>query len=145
MELKENWKNICNEYVQAFADKHEYDIEYELKNDYLWVGNDPGTIACIGDMFIGIDEIRYDIDYDVPENYFEEWYWKHLEAYENKQTYMNYESFCKGCPDPNEKERVLTILKNRVEDAKRSLEAAMDEYMQEKKKYGVNDKNNGDK
>ena len=91
-ELKLNWKEICNNYLFEFCEKHEYTYESDC-----WVANDPGTIANIGDMFVSMENIRYDIDNNIPEEKFEKWYWKSLEVYELVgEKFMNYENFCKG-------------------------------------------------
>ena len=57
------WKDVCNEYLEAFCWKHGYTYD-----KYVWVGDDPGTVANIGDLFVGMDDIRYDIDNNIPES-----------------------------------------------------------------------------
>lgn len=92
--LKENWKSICNEYLKRFCDKHEFAYEPDM-----WVAGDPGTIIEIADMFVAMDDIRYDIDNDIPEDKFCSWYWKLLERLElGLEHDLNYSSFCKGAP-----------------------------------------------
>jgi len=83
-------------------------------------------------MYVGMDDIRYDIDNNIPEDMFEKWYWKHLDRYESGIKYMNYESFCKGCPDPisEEKEKEIIALREKVIEAKKALEDAIKDYCQ---------------
>lgn len=114
------WKVLCNVYLKKFCDKHEYTYEQNC-----WVANDPGTIANIGDMFVSMENIRYDIDNNISEEKFEKWYWKALEVYELVgENYMNYESFCKGCPDywTEDKLESIRAAKQRVIDAQDALE-----------------------
>lgn len=114
------WKDVCNEYLDTFCEKHSYTYD-----KYVWLGGDPGTIANIGDLFVSMDDIRYDIDNDIPENYFEKWYWKGLEVYElTGQKYMNYPSYCEGAPDQWTAENLDKVreAKKRVEEAQKSLE-----------------------
>jgi len=116
------WNDVCNEYLKAFCDKHEWPYEPDM-----WVGNDIGTIVMIGDMFVSMDNIRYDIDNDIPEEYFTKWYWKSLDVHEltdGAENYMNYENYCKGCPDYWTEERMQSIResKARIEKAKKALE-----------------------
>lgn len=114
------WKDVCKEYLDTFCEKHGY-----IYDKYVWLGGDPGTIANIGDLSVSMDDIRYDIDNDIPENYFEKWYWKGLEVYElTGQKYMNYSSYCKGAPDQwsDEKLNKVREAKKRVEDAQKKLE-----------------------
>ena len=120
--LESNWKEICNRYLELFCDKHEWPYEPDM-----WVGGDIGTIVMIGDMFVSMDNIRYDIDNDVPEEYFTKWYWKSLDVHEltdGAENYMNYENYCKGCPDYWTEERMQSIResKARIEKAKKALE-----------------------
>ena len=119
-ELKLNWKEICNNYLFEFCVKHEYTYEPDC-----WIAGDPGTIANIGDMFVSMENIRYDIDNDIEEYHFENWYWKSLEVYElTGQNYINYKSYCEGCPDPWPESRLSSIrgAKQRVIDAQKELE-----------------------
>lgn len=119
-ELKLNWKEICNNYLFEFCNKHEYAYEPDC-----WIAGDPGTIVNIGDLFVSMEDIRYDIDNDIPEHYFENWYWKSLEVYEiTEQNYINYKSYCEGCPDPWPESRLSSIrgAKQRVIDAQKALE-----------------------
>ena len=118
--LEKEWKILCNKYLKKFCDKHGYAYEQDC-----WVSNNPGTIANIGDMFVSMDNIRYDIDNDIPEEKFEKWYWKSLEVYELVgEKFMNYESFCKGCPDYWSEDKLESIrkAKQRVIDARDALE-----------------------
>ena len=108
--IKTSWKNLCNEYVRAFCERHEIEnIEYEIENDYIWVGSDPGSIACISDMYISMSDMRYDVDNNINPEYFTKWYWTAVERAELCIQYMNYESFCKGCPDPVSPEKLEQI------------------------------------
>lgn len=122
-----HWKDVCNEYLETFCLKHEYHYEPDM-----WVGNDPGTIACVNDeMFVGMDTIRYDIDNNIPEKYFSKWYWKGLDVYEvTGEHYMNYQSYCKGAPDPwtNERLEELRESKNKIAKAQEEFQKMIDEY-----------------
>jgi hypothetical protein len=124
--LKSEWKELCNKYLKKFCDKHEYIYEADC-----WVASDPGTIANIGDMFVSMENIRYDLDNDIPEEYFEKWYWKALEVYELVgEKFMNYENFCKGCPDYWTEDKLESIrkAKQRVIDARDALEREINEH-----------------
>lgn len=72
-DLYNKYKEVCNEYVDLFVKKHGYDV---LRRDFedCWVASECGTIILIGDMFIDFEDIRYDIDNEVPEDRFEKWY-----------------------------------------------------------------------
>ena len=90
----------------------------------MWVGNDVGTIAYIGDMTVSMDDIRYDIDHNVDAEMFGKWYFKSLDVLEiTGEHYMNYPSYCMGAPDYWSDERLNRVrkLKETIENEKREL------------------------
>lgn len=116
--LAGNWKEICNRYLQEFCHKHGYKYEPDM-----WVGSDPGTIIEVCDMFVSMDNIRYDVDNNIQVGNFEKWYWKNLELCElGVEHWMNYPSYCKGAPD----EWTVGRMKNLREAHKRIHEAEED-------------------
>lgn len=126
---QERWRDICQEYLKLFCDKHEYSFE-----DCFWVADDYGTIACVSDMFISMEHIRYDIDNNIEETMFEKWYWKAIEIFElTGQDFMNYESFCKGAPDiwTEEKIEKLREAHMRVYEAEEALRQEIEEMTEE--------------
>lgn len=126
---QERWKDICQEYLKLFCDKHEYSFE-----DCFWVTDNYGTIACVSDMFISMEHIRYDIDNNIEETMFEKWYWKAIEIFElTGQDFMNYESFCKGAPDiwTEEKIEKLREAHIRVYEAEEALRQEIEEMTEE--------------
>ena len=117
--LKSEWQELCNKYLKKFCEKHEYTYEPDC-----WVANNPGTIACVNDMFVSMEDIRFDVDNCIDIDCFEAWYWKALDVYElTGQKYMNYSSFCHGAPDPWTEERLNSVreAKIKVEETKQSL------------------------
>ena len=127
--IQERWRDICQEYLKLFCDKHEYSFD-----DCFWVADDYGTIACVSDMFISMEHIRYDIDNNIEETMFEKWYWKAIEIFElTGQDFMNYESFCKGAPDiwTEEKMEKLREAHMRVYEAEEALKQEIEEMTEE--------------
>lgn len=97
-ELKDYWRTICNLYLKQFCKKHDYLYEPDM-----WVVGDPGTIICINDFFVAMDDMRYDIDNNITPEMYEKWYWKALDFHEKTgKNYLNYQSFCKGAPEPKQ-------------------------------------------
>ena len=130
------WNEICFQYVEAFCQRHGYTPERDA-----WVAGDVGTTICINDMYIGMDEIRYDVDNDVPVEKFEEWYWKSLDVYElTGEKWMNYPSFCKGAPDtwPNEQLNKIRESKKRIDQLKQELDEEIENYKRQNKKQTGN-------
>lgn len=127
--LKSEWQELCNKYLKKFCERHEYTYEPDC-----WVANDPGTIACVNDMFVSMEDIRYDVDNLIDTDCFEAWYWKSLDVYElTGQKYMNYSSFCHGAPDPWTEERLNSVreAKIKVEEAKQNLEKEIERLKNE--------------
>ena len=124
---QERWDELCNEYLKEFCDKHEWPYEPDM-----WVAGNIGTIVMIGDMFVSMNNIRYDVDNNVPTDYFAKWYWKSIEISDltdGAENYMNYENYCKEAPDYWTEERVQKIRasKKRVEEAKNELLKAIED------------------
>ena len=103
------WVDICNEYLKEFCDRH--DCEYHPLD---WVGGEVGTIIEIADMFVTMDNIRYDVDNDIPTDKFFDWYWNSVEHSELGLNYMNYPSYCKGAPDPYTQEQIQSIREGQI-------------------------------
>jgi hypothetical protein len=57
--LKDNYNKIANSYAEEFAKKNNEPFEG-------WVNNIVGAYALVGDVIYTYDDIRYDIDNDIP-------------------------------------------------------------------------------
>lgn len=123
--LKQTWEKVCNTYLQEFCRRHGYSYEPDC-----WIANNPGTIACVCDMFVSMEDIRYDVDNCIDIDCFEAWYWKSVDVYSlTKQKYMNYSSFCQGAPDQWTEERLNSIreAQKRVFEAQENFEKVLAE------------------
>ena len=118
------WVYICNEYLKEFCNRHDYAYQPED-----WIGGEVGEIIEIADMFVTMDDIRYDVDNNIPTDKFSDWYWNSVEHSELGLTYMNYPSYCKGAPDPYTQEQIQSIREGqmRVRKAKEDLMKTIDE------------------
>lgn len=65
--IKERYENAVHEYCMAFCQKHGYHY-----NPDGWVGGDVGGVIEVADMFVNFDDIRIDIDNEVPQGIFEQ-------------------------------------------------------------------------
>ena len=117
--LKENFIDIVNDYMNAWCEKHGYDYEEDM-----WVGNDYGGVCAVGDLFVSFDDVRYDIDNDLPEKTFEDWYWYSLDIAElGCERIVNLKSYSMGCrPYTDEQLDNIREAKKNVEESKRILE-----------------------
>lgn len=137
IELKTQWRRLCNQYLQEFVEKHEITLE-----PYPWVADNPGTVAMLGDYFVSMENIRYDIDNNIPVGWFEEWYDKHTEYTSLELKYMNFETYCKKCPDPYTPEQIEKIRegKRKIDELKaemiQSIKDANDDYDKKMSEYG---------
>lgn len=82
--MKEKYEEAVMAYVNAFAEKHEFDFDG-------WVGDYVGEIACFGDFFVNFDDIRIDIDTNQHVSMFSKWYYS--EAFNINR--INYRTFIK--------------------------------------------------
>lgn len=125
-QLKQRWIEVCIKYVQEFCERHGYKYDPDT-----WVRGEVGTTIEIADMFISMDDIRYDVDNNIPSPDFETWYWKSLELYElGVKDYMNYSSYCEGAPDIWTEERVNKLRQShkRLQEIREDFERAIEEY-----------------
>ena len=128
-ELEKKYKDICNEYIEAFLDKHDLSInDYEF-NEW-WIGDEVGGLVDLDDCTFNFDDIRYDVDHDIPSDQIFKWYWNSVERYELGLKYMNYPAFCKGAPDPIPADKM-----KRIRESKQKLDALQRELMEQVMKY----------
>lgn len=114
-QVKDLYKKGCNEYLRLFCEKHDFDYEDAIKS---WVGNDVGGIVEVCDLFLDMQTIIDDIDFDAPLNELREWYYYCLEANEFGLVTPNYRSWLKGCPrTPKESFDNLRSMKRAFENA----------------------------
>lgn len=100
-----------------FANRHDMSLDPDP-----WVGGEPGGIAAVGDFFVGMQDIYYDLLAEPDPEEFFKWhdYEMRLAALEIESK-MNYESWCKGAP------RYSDEALSRIEKAKRELEEIIKE------------------
>lgn len=92
-ETRDLYRRGCNQYLELFCEKHGYGMDYTS-----WVGGEPGSVAEIGDYFVGMQTIIDDLTMDAPEEEFIRWYDYCLEADALGIDSPNYRSWLKGCP-----------------------------------------------
>lgn len=91
-ELKKKFGECCNEYLLKFCKKHGFDPD-----DAYWVADDPGTIVSIGDYCFDFQDIKHDIDNNVPKGKMIEYYDYSYEKYVTTgNSGVNYRSFILG-------------------------------------------------
>lgn len=81
-ELKENYKNACNDYVIAFCKKQTLSFEG-------WV-DDVGGIALCGEFYFNLGDIVYDINSSQPKARIKKWYDDCLMDSKNSVNYYSY-------------------------------------------------------
>lgn len=122
--LYQEYQNICNKYLQIFCEKHDFDY-YDAKDS--WVANDIGGIVMVGDFFISLETIIVDIEEDVPEEKFIQWYdWSMGEGCNARYSLWLKQS------NPNylkEQEVSFVELSAKIEAAKKHLNDCIEEQL----------------
>lgn len=77
-------------YVLLFCSKHGFDV-----NDCYWVNEEVGRVLSCADHFFNFDDVRFDIDRNLPEHTIMDWYDSQLKARETGEPTMNLQSYCK--------------------------------------------------
>ena len=87
--LKIQFEKCCNEYIKQFAKKQGLEFDY-------WIGDEVGGIASFIDQYVfNLDDIRYDLEENIPKGEILEWQNNNIEvATEGK--WINYKSYCIG-------------------------------------------------
>lgn len=126
--IRGRYENAVHEYCHAFCRKHGYHYDPDG-----WVGEGVGGIVLVGDYYINFDDIRYDIDNDVPEDIFIKYYDYTLEIASldegtGKMTNVNYKHFIYGLrPYSEEQLEKIRQAKERVAEARAALEECIAE------------------
>ena len=68
-DLKEVYDNLADDYLGAFVG-----LSGIQDFEPFWVADIRGTVACVGDYFIGYDDLRTFVDNGVSFETFDEWY-----------------------------------------------------------------------
>lgn len=111
-DMKDEWRSVCDAYLRAFCERHGYDPA-----EAFWVGDDPGTLACAEEVFVDMRDLRYDVDNEVPESRFEEWYGYEevlhgleleFRFFKDRREFrhIKYAAFCAGAPLPYSEEEI---------------------------------------
>lgn len=122
IEIKKNFEAACGLYVNAFCIRHGMDF-------CGWVRGRVGEVAKIGDYFLGMDEIRYDVDAEPPIGEIHMWvdYMNKLSDFGCTKR-INYESFCKGARLYSQEDfEQIEAAHKRVEEAQRHLKECMED------------------
>lgn len=95
-----------------------------------WVGNDPGGIAEVGDLFVSMADMLTDIDRDAPEEEYIKYYDYCLRVgsiANGELETPNYDSWLRGCPRMDEEQlRRLEELQRDVRCAGMNLKVEID-------------------
>lgn len=86
--LKEQYKFVCEQYLQKFINKHNYEFTG-------WIGDEVGGIAVfIEQYFFNMDDIIYDVNNKLPKDMVFRWQDDNLEA--GYDSMINLHAYSKG-------------------------------------------------
>ena len=129
--LWKNYVDACNQYLKTFCEKHDYNYP-DAKSS--WVGGFPGGITCCGDDFVSLETIIIDIENDVEEPMFRQWYDYCLECHEIDKEPYDYDRWLKGehllsdAEIKNRKRIRKMESEQRITELKREINKLIDEY-----------------
>lgn len=113
--MRAAWDGICEAYLRVFCERHGYDF-----GEAFWESGDPGTVAVVDGMRVGMDVIRYDVDNRVPAGFFGAWHEYESEICGMEEAFrgfkdfreldhLGYRDFCEGVPLPYTPEEMLGL------------------------------------
>lgn len=139
VKLKDDWNEVCNQYLRRFCKIMELDYEYAY-----WPGGDIGSVAVWEDgTAYNMDEIRYVVDNNIPKETVEAWwdysYQIHYinSEYHALQNYkelpnVNLESYCKGARTLTKEQLDAEYdLIAKIQDAKDKFNTSIESYEQD--------------
>lgn len=85
-EIKERLDNCIDLYTDLFC------LKQEVSSDG-WIGEIKGGINCFADAYLSFEDIRLDLELEVPKGVIFKWYWDNIE---NGSQMINYHSYLKG-------------------------------------------------
>ena len=85
-EIKERLDNCIDLYTDLFCQKQDCYADG-------WIGNIKGGINCFADCYLSFEDIRIDLEMEVPKGEIWNWYWDNIE---NEGKAINYYSYVKG-------------------------------------------------
>lgn len=98
MNLKKEFKEICEKYRKEFIDMYFTDDEGNAMKSY-WVADEPGTLLDLdADYVFSFETIRYCVDNNVDRGTLIQWYDYTLKAMDFNLPTPNIKAWCRGCP-----------------------------------------------
>jgi len=91
--LKQLLEYSIFKYTDLFCVKHDIDHDEEY-----WVGGVKGGIISLRDMYLSFEDIRLDLEHDMPQEAIFDWYWNH---YAEAKKRINYQSYINGLRTEN--------------------------------------------
>ena len=85
-EIKERLDNCIDLYTDLFCKK-------QCCDEMGWIGKIKGGINCFADAYLSFEDIRIDLEMDVPKGEIFKWYWDNIE---NSNKAINYYSYVLG-------------------------------------------------
>ena len=91
-ELKKIYEFACNEYVQKFCNKHQFEFDG-------WVGDEIGGVALFCSQYsFNFSDILFDLNTKQPKHQILKWQNESVEVYMSNKInqYINYKSYSMG-------------------------------------------------
>jgi hypothetical protein len=86
IKIRLKYESICHTYIDIFVKKHGYEFSH-------WIADEIGDVACfIEQYFFNFNDIRYDIDNNIPKGRIFEWqnYCSEQKPFDSIINYQNY-------------------------------------------------------
>jgi len=116
---------LTNDLTRRFVINY-FNLELDEEVDADWISGDVGGIFQFGDYFINFSDIKFCLEKNVEVSKFFAWYdW----CLDNHPLYINLDHYCMGAAELRSKqEQSLEKSKKQVEEAKKILKEALEEY-----------------
>lgn len=120
--LEKQYVDICESILAEFCKKYEQQYDKGL----MWVADDIGSVACVSDYYISLDDMRLMLNNNVSWQEFLKCYDYNLTVSSLGLNMINLRSWINGCPRLSD-EQIQHVI-----DLKKNLDDLCDDY---KEKY----------
>lgn len=131
VKLKAAFIKAVDAYMDEWCTKHGFEYGYDG-----WVADDTGGICMVGDYFVNFDDARYDIDNDLPETMYFDWYEYALDVYEvDTDRKITLEAYANGYrPYTDTQIGMVKTGKAKIRELQKELDELIDSF----KKKNIN-------
>jgi len=135
--IKKSYETIRDNYVLNFLNKNDWELNMsDIKDECYYIGG----VVSYGDYYFDFDDIRYDVDNDIPKGEYFKYYDYVLEHSMNGYPNINYKTYLMGYRHKKRTpyKEFMYRFKNRIKSIKRFIKSKLIINRDKKMKESIN-------